>query len=86
MTKPCADPGIFVKGEGGSDPTYRKSSDKSLFSFRGGPMVISNKTIVFKILIETYRGCDFQGGGVLTPVPLLHPRMSGIGIRVVISF
>ena len=74
------------EGGGGSDPTDRKSSDKSVFSFRGGPMVIINKTIVFKILIETYRGCDFQGGRVLTPLPLLHPRMSGIDIRVVILF
>ena len=37
-------------------------------------MVIINKTIVFKILIETYRSCDFQGGRVLTPLPLLHVR------------
>ena len=53
----CADPGIFARGGGGVQARLPENSSDNLFSpqlYRGCPIVISNKTIIFNI---------FRGGG-----------------------
>ena len=53
----CADPGIFAGGGGGVQARLPENSSDNFFSpqlYRGCPIVISNKTIIFNI---------FRGGG-----------------------
>ena len=68
LTSACADLGIFAGGGGGSRPDCQKTALTTFFSspqlilqfYRGCPMVISKKTIIF----QGFRGGPtFSRGG-----------------------
>ena len=47
-------------------------------TFLGGVQLFPGGGVQLYIPIQTYRTCDFTGGGVQTPSPPLEPRMASL--------